>query len=132
MGIAGKYNLSLQQTSDVLLNLSEPIAIQYFAIREYNPSESSKLGKIVKLSSKTGEIICDKSELLQLSTLENLKIFLGDGTNLEQYLFAKVIEVQPESNSFTVRFTGVPQGVKNILDGYLRRDSREGKSFGLG
>ncbi|MGH1395893.1 MAG: CHASE2 domain-containing protein [Trichormus sp.] len=100
-GIGGKYNLSLPQDDDVMVNLVSPIAIEYTVLQGKQATGVLFAGELISLSQKRADLKSAHS----LAPLNNLKLRLVDAPDID--IYAKVIQ-QTDEEHFLIRFTNIP------------------------
>ncbi|KAF3884623.1 MULTISPECIES: CHASE2 domain-containing protein [Nostocales] len=118
-GIAGEYNLYLEQEEEIFLQLLAPISLKYAILDGKDVDSSIRMGKLVKLSEKGGQIYFDSIEnSLKVQPFTNLKInfFLSEESTVSEDTYAKVLDKAAESNSFYIRFTNIPSEVATQLN----------------
>jgi adenylate cyclase len=121
-GIGGQFNVFLRKEEEKLVPLCQEIPLQYTVLKGKHLGETVFQGKLVKLSSYTGELHSESP----LELLSNLKINLLAGTEKARGLgdiYGKVVEKSADNPThFYVRFTGMPPEVVALLY-YLRQSS---------
>ncbi len=115
-GIAGKYNLFLQQEEEIFLPLPEPLALHYTILEGKHVGENVFLGSMVELSAKGAKIQSRQGEqdTIPLS-LTNIKLNLLPLDHLaatSEDIYAKVLEEPANAGNFYIRFTAKPPDVK--------------------
>jgi len=109
-GIAGQYNLALDEKDPALVTLARQIALQYMVLEGKNVGKKVLEGSVVRLSEKTAVIALDEP----LEPLTNLKMNLGDVDEKlsARDFYGKVIDSSREDGqTHVVRFTSVPPEV---------------------
>ncbi|UCE64225.1 MAG: HAMP domain-containing protein, partial [Nitrospirota bacterium] len=114
-GIADRYNVFLEDTSQNLFDLSREIPVHYTALDGKYMDEGKISGSILRLSRKSGNFRLQP----KLNLLTNLKFNLEDVTEelARQDFYGKVVsKSEREPDIYTVTFTSMPPGV----DGYVQ------------
>ncbi len=114
-GIAGSYNLVLEDTAPAIVSLVRQIPLKYSMLEGKDVGEGGLKGFIVGLTKNSAEIIFDRS----VEILTNLKMNLGE---VDEKLSAKnfygkaVRQSERSGQAYVVRFTSVSPEV----DAYLQ------------
>ena len=107
-GIAGRYNLTLEEEDPDRMVLLKKILFQYMVIEGKHVGKVGLGGSIVRLSKKGAEITTDES----VELMSNLKMRLKevDEVLATKDFYGKVIERSGEKHQYlyVVRFTSVP------------------------
>jgi len=118
-GIAGPYNLSLEDKTPKPVSLAHQIPLSYTVLEGKAVGKIGLEGYVIRLSRKCAEIVLDAP----LEMLTNLKMNLADVyENLaNKDFYGKVIE-QPANNEqiHLVRFTSVPSEVDAYFQSHLQ------------
>jgi adenylate cyclase len=118
-GIAGPYNLSLEDKTPTPVSLAHQIPLNYTVLEGKAVGKIGLEGYVIRLSRKCAEIVLDAP----LEMLTNLKMNLADVyENLaNKDFYGKVIE-QPTNNKqiHLVRFTSVPSEVDAYFQSHLQ------------
>lgn len=111
-GIGGAYDLYLPERKEIeLLELRQPLPIQFMILKEKLANEDLFQGRLVGLAAEAAEIETGT----ELERLTNLKISLFDdeGYEITTELYAKVTKNFSETPTrFRVSFTSVPPEAK--------------------
>jgi len=114
-GIAGPYNLALEERDPAPAALSLQIPLRYTLLEGKDVGRKDVEGFIIKLSKNSAEIICSGP----VEILANLKMNLGDVDEKlsTRDFYGKAIRLsEANTQTYVVRFTSVPPEV----DGYLQ------------
>ncbi|MEJ2284551.1 MAG: adenylate/guanylate cyclase domain-containing protein [Desulfobacterales bacterium] len=118
-GIAGPYNLSLEDKTPTPVSLAHQIPLNYTVLEGKAVGEIELEGYVTRLSRKCAEIVLDAP----VEMLTNLKMNLADVyQNLaNKDFYGKVIE-QPTNNKqiHLVRFTSVPSEIDAYFQSHLQ------------
>jgi adenylate cyclase len=118
-GIAGDYNLALEDKDPDLVPLARRIPVRYTVLEGKDVGSKEWDGLLVRLSKNCAEIALDGS----ISVLTNLKMNLA---NVNEKLsgrdfYGKVIEGSgEEENTRLIRFTSVPPEVDAYFQAHLQ------------
>jgi hypothetical protein len=120
-GIGGDYNLYLTQEEEIFVTLPNCLPIQYTILEGKHIGDQVIQGEFIKLSPKSAEIRTLKgNESLKPAPLSNVKLnlveFSDNGIKVSEDIYAKVLENPGEADSFYIRFTAKPPGVREKLD----------------
>lgn len=122
-GIAGDYNLYLQQQEEIFVNLSQPIMFEYAVLDGKDISDTLQIAKLIQLSQNAAEVYIDADADKVTSIpqpLTNIKMNLLVSINDAEKsgdIYAKVLEKPATSkNSFYIRFTNKPPEVNAYLE----------------
>jgi len=122
-GIAGQYNLALEEKDPGLVTLTRQIPLRYTALEGKDVGKKGLQGSVVRLSKKCAEIILDRP----LEMLTNLKMNLGDvDENLSaRDFYGKVVERTGENGEgHVIRFTSVPSEVDAYFQSHRQHAAR--------
>lgn len=122
-GIAGTYNVYLQQKALPLLTLHHPIPIGYAVLEGKHVGKRHTTGTIQKLSRQGAEITVAGP----VHTLNNLEITLQDvdPALASKALYAKVVRCGPDATDpCEVRFTSIPPETAAYLQAHLQYATR--------
>src|SRR5262245_17095335 len=97
VGIGGPHKLSLVQTRETLVALTEEIPVNYFIAEGSQPDGEMLKGSLTKLSPKRAEVRLE-SPVAIFSNLEML-LTSGEGKRLDGSLHCKVASAVADSNS---------------------------------
>jgi adenylate cyclase len=109
-GIAGQYNLALEEKALDLATLARRVPLRYTLLDGKDVGEKSLEGFVVKLSKKSAELALDGP----VDLFTNLKMNLGSVSEelAVKNFYGKVIERSAkDGHSYVVRFTLVPPEV---------------------
>lgn len=109
-GLAGRYNLTLQDEDSDLLTLARQIPLCYTVLDGKHVGQEGLSGSIIRLSKKSAEIKLEQAA----DNLTNLKMNLRDvETDLTtRDFYGKIIQSSAKSQAtHTLRFTAVPPEV---------------------
>ncbi len=109
-GIAGQYNLALEEKDPGTVTLARQIPLGYKALEGKDVGKTGLKGSVVRLSKKCAEIVLDGP----VELLTNLKMNLGDVDEKlsARDFYGKVIERSgKKEQTHVVRFTSVPSEV---------------------
>ncbi|NMF61132.1 CHASE2 domain-containing protein [Pseudanabaena yagii] len=112
--IGGINDLVLPEDKETLVQLVQPISIEWKILEGKHVKTKKYTGTLHKLSANNAEIKSD----FTVEALTNLQItFIDSERELRiDNIYAKVVEVSPENkNSFWIRFTAVPSDVAEWL-----------------
>ena len=118
-GIAGCFNLSLEEDKSVPVTLSHKIPMQYKVLRGKDAGKKVTEGSIVSLSRKCAEIELDEA----LASLTNLKMNLAEVEDalMKKDFYGKVLVHTDERNQIhKIRFTAVPPEVRAYFQAIRR------------
>ncbi|MCT7983861.1 DUF3365 domain-containing protein [Laspinema sp. A4] len=120
-GIGGDYNLYLTQEEEIFVTLPDCIPIQYTILEGKHIGDQVIQGEFIKLSPKSAEVrTTEGKENLKPAPLSNIKLNLvelsEEGIKVSEDVYAKVLENPGEADSFYIRFTAKPPGVREKLD----------------
>lgn len=117
-GIKGKFNLSLPETEEEIINLKEIIPIRYCLLNEKDVSQIYFLGNIEKIIikdiEKGAEITLAMPDSFLPNPLDNLKLNLVNNPYSED-IYGKVIKNDLTSKMFTIYFTHLPPSAEKLL-----------------
>jgi len=109
-GLAGRYNLTLQNEDPDLLTLVRQIPLRYTVLDGKHVGQEGLAGSIIRLSKKSAEIKLEQA----VDNLTNLKMNLSDveADLIAKDFYGKIIQSSSKSqNTHTLRFTAVPPEV---------------------
>ena len=116
-GIAGRYNLALEEKDLALVTLTQKVPLWYTILEGKHVGKKGLEGLLVRLSKKCAEIAFEEP----VELLTNLKMNLG-GVYEElavKDFYAKVIERSgKDGHSYLVRFTSVPPEVASYFQAH--------------
>ena len=118
-GIAGRFNLSLEEDKSVPVTLSHKIPMQYKVLHGKDAGKKVTEGSIVSLSRKCAEIELDE----ELASLTNLKMNLAEVEDalMKKDFYGKVLVHTDERNQIhKIRFTAVPPEVRAYFQAIRR------------
>jgi len=124
-GIAGQYNLALEEKDPQLAILALKMPILYTVLEGKSAEKKRLKGSLIKLSEKSAVMVLDEP----LEPMTNLKINLGDVEDrLAAYdFYGKIIE-RSEDKGLTheLRFTSIPPEVDAYFKAHLRYAQKPG------
>lgn len=116
-GIAGNYQLFLPQEKELFYPISDTLPLQYTILEGKHVGENLFTGHLVALSQKGGLIQSESGEESLPIVLTNIKINLkSENPELQEDIYAKVLEEPADPNQFYIRFTSKPPAVEAKLD----------------
>lgn len=116
-GVGGDFNIFLPQKKELeLLDLTEPLTIQFTVLAGKHASEDFYSGSVTRLIEQAAEISAD----IELEKMVNIKITLFDDqeNKITSDLYAKVTDV-PSASSFRVNFTSIPPEAEAFMQKML-------------
>jgi adenylate cyclase len=114
VGVGGPHKLSLVQTRETLVTLSEEIPVRYFLAEGSQLTEQMFTGSLMKLSSKRAEVRLESA----VPIFSNLEMLLtgSEGERVDGSLQCKVASAVTDSNKrFLVHFTSMSPGVEAFI-----------------
>jgi adenylate cyclase len=114
VGIGGPHKLSLVQTKETLVALSEEIPFSYFVAEGSQFKEEMLKGSLTRLSSKRAEVRLDSP----VSMFTNLELLVtgADGKRIDGSLHCKVASAVADANKrFLVHFASMSPGVEAFI-----------------
>ena len=127
-GIAGSYNLALEEKTPIPVTLSRRIPLKYTVLEGKAVGKIGLEGSMIRLSRKCAEIVLDAPVMM----LANMKLNLGnvDENLAHKDFYGKVIEqLNNNEQSHLVRFTSVPPEVDAYFQSHLQHAAK-GQSAG--
>ena len=118
-GIKGKYNLFLSKEEQVFFPLQEEIPLSYTIVKGKYVNSQKVSGYLVKLSAKNALVRCDNSVESNLpEPMSNIQLNLSmpNQSTVSEDVYAKVLKIDTEINSFYLRFTAKPPKVEAELE----------------
>jgi len=127
-GIAGDYNLYLNQKEEEFFCLSEAISFEYAILDGKDISNNLQRAKLVQLSENCALVEIISDEVISMpKALTNIKLnfkfnlnfnLLTSINNAEKSgdVYAKVLDKSGDTNTFYIRFTNKPPQVEAYLD----------------
>jgi len=118
VGIGGPHKLSLIQTRETLVALTEEIPVSYFLMEGSQLNEEIFKGSLTKLSSKRAEVRLESP----VPIFSNLEMLLTgtEGKRVDGSLQCKVASAVADSNKrFLVHFTSMSPAVETFIRGLL-------------
>jgi PAS domain S-box-containing protein len=118
VGIGGPHKLSLIQTRETLVVLTEEIPVSYFLVEGSQLNEEIFKGSLTKLSSKRAEVRLESP----VPIFSNLEMLLTDteGKRVDGSLQCKVASAVADSNKrFLVHFTSMSPAVETFIRGLV-------------
>lgn len=114
-GIGGRHGLWLPIADMQLELVRPPLVIRYQSVKGKTVEEKSRLARIVRASL----LGADLQDTRGLEHLENLRIRIlkEDGTELEDDIYAKVVDIRQDGVS--VRFTSLAPEAMAFLEGHV-------------
>jgi len=126
-GLAGQYNLALEEKDPDLATLTLKMPILYTVLEGKSAEKKRLKGSLIRLSEKSAAMVLDEP----LEPMTNLKINLDDVEDrLAAYAFyGKIIE-RSEDKGLTheLRFTSIPPEVDAYFKAHLRYAEKAGTS----
>lgn len=116
-GIAGRYNLALEDKDLTLVTLRQKLPLRYTILEGKHVGKKGLEGILVRLSKKCAEIAFKEP----VGLLTNLKMNLGDVYEelAVKDFYAKVIERSgKDGHSYLVRFTSVPPEIVSYFQAH--------------
>jgi len=120
--ISGKYRLFLPVKSELFVDLSEAVPIQFAVIEGKEVSEQLMSGSLVKVSTNSAEV---KSNYL-VDVMSNLQINLLTKTfqgKKMDYFYAKVTGQKDDRSGFYIHFTSLSPEVQEMLETWVKTGS---------
>ncbi|MDM8568439.1 adenylate/guanylate cyclase domain-containing protein [Thiotrichales bacterium HSG1] len=117
-GIKGKYDLFLSKEEQIFFALREPIPLSYTIVKGKNVSHQQFFANLIKLSAKNALLCCGNSTKLCLpEPMSNIKLNISIPNRLTatEDVYAKVLEINTETNGFYLRFTAIPPRIEAEL-----------------
>ncbi|ACK69850.1 adenylate/guanylate cyclase with Chase sensor [Gloeothece citriformis PCC 7424] len=118
-GISGDYSIALPQEEILYFPLDEKLSIQYQILSGKHVENLFNQGSLVELSAN-GALIQVKNESNQVpEVFTNIKLNLllpEDSSDLQEDIYAKVLDKPTNKGSFYVQFTAKPPAVAAKLD----------------
>jgi PAS domain S-box-containing protein len=118
VGIGGPHKLSLIQTRETLVALTEEIPVSYFLAEGSQLNEEIFKGSLTKLSSKRAEVRLESP----VPIFSNLEMLLTgtEGKRVDGSLQCKVASAVADSNKrFLVHFTSMSPAVETFIRGLV-------------
>ncbi len=122
-GLAGRYNLTLQDEDSDLLTLVLQIPLRYTLLDGKHVGQEGLAGSIIRLSKKCAEIKLEQP----VDNLTNLKMNLSDveADLIAKVFYGKIIQSSTKSqNTHTLRFTAVPPEVGTYFQSHRQHAPR--------
>jgi len=122
-GIAGRFNVALEDTARALMELAQPVPVQCAVLEGKDATAAPCMGQVVRLSKATAEILSDRP----LELMANLKLNLrdADGALAARDFYGKVTRVPSADGApHRVRFTAVPPEVDAYFEALRRYAAR--------
>ncbi|MGD2125133.1 MAG: adenylate/guanylate cyclase domain-containing protein [Desulfobacteraceae bacterium] len=116
-GIAGRYNIALEKEDPPMVTLVQQIPFQYTVLKGKHVGNEALKGHMVRLSSKTGEIVAGNTVDLQ----SNLRMNLVNATNelAAKTFYGKVIGCPNRGGrTYLVRFTALPPVISAYFEAF--------------
>ncbi|MEE8541034.1 MAG: adenylate/guanylate cyclase domain-containing protein [Desulfobacterales bacterium] len=113
-GLAGRYNLTLQDEDPDLLTLKRQIPLRYTVLDGKHVGQEGLEGSIIRLSKKSAEIELEQA----VDDLTNLKMNLSDveADLIDRDFYGKIIQSSAKSQTtHTLRFTAVPPEISTYF-----------------
>ena len=119
-GIAGEYNLYLNQEEEIFITLPEPIIFEYSVLEGKDISEKLQTATLVEISENSALVEINTDGVIEKpKALTNMKMNLLTSINHVEKsgdIYAKVIDKPADKNNFYIRFTNRPPEVITYLD----------------
>ena len=109
-GIAGRFNLALEEKVPTLVTLARQISLRYTVLEDKDAGKKGLDGSVLRLSKNCAEITLSAS----VEAMVNLKMNLGDVDEKlsARDFYGKVVESSEEKGqTYVVHFTSVPPEV---------------------
>ncbi len=126
-GIAGRFNLALEEEESEMVQLSHRIFFRYTVIEGKHVGKKAEKGHITRLSRKRAEIVLEES----VKPLNNLKInLLGVDEELgARDFYGKIVDQTGRKNhGHTVRFTALPAEIRSYFQAHRQHAAENGSS----
>jgi len=123
-GIAGQYNVFLEDMTQALCDLTREIPVHYTALDGKYMDEGKLSGSILRLSRKSGNFRLQP----KLNLLTNLKFNLENVTEelARQDFYGKVVAgSEKDPDIYTVTFTSMPPGIDGYVQAAISHGARE-------
>jgi adenylate cyclase len=118
-GIGGQYNLFLPNDDEGMVNLNQPVPIEYTVLQGKHAVGTVFEGELMSLSEKYAQLRSQNS----LELLNNLKLkLLNSELPTDEFIYAKVIKKSDiDEHIVTIRFTSVLSKAIAFLEAEGRR-----------
>lgn len=113
-GIAGKYNIAIEDDEHLLLDLSQGIPLCYSVISGKRVDLDQKSCRLVRLGKGSAEVIMDQP----IESMTNLRLHLAEVDTFltGKKFYAKVIkQTDDHQKRYLIRFTSLPTEVDAFL-----------------
>jgi adenylate cyclase len=123
-GIADRYNVFLEDTTQALCDLIREIPVRYTALDGKYMDEGKLSGSILRLSRKSGNFRLQP----KLNLLTNLKFNLENVTEelARQDFYGKVVAgSKKDPELYTVTFTSMPPAIDGYVQAAISHGTRE-------
>ena len=113
LGIGSPHNLRLPEIIEELLELSEPIEVEFGVLEGKHISDDLASGSLVRVSAIGADLRCD----LDLEPLINIKLRIRerDGGFVDEDIYGKTVDRPAADGCVAVRFTSTPPGAMKKL-----------------
>ncbi len=116
-GISGDYQLFMPKEEELFYLVPDDIPLFYTILEGKHVGENLFSGHLVELSAKGGLILSEFGDKSLPIVLTNIKINLkSEDSELQEDIYAKVLEKPASQNKFYIRFTSKPPAIEAKLD----------------
>ena len=121
VGVGTPYNLHLDQVDDEIKSLQEPLPLSYVIVSGKNVGETFFSGLILELSTRRALVLAhssDNTEAIVPTPLSNLKLNLVSPdlpADLQEDMYAKVLDIPTNPGAFYISFTAKPPALVKYL-----------------
>lgn len=124
LGIEEPHKLSLPQTAEALVPLTQAISFKYAIVEGAHLSEGMFRGRLMKLSARAAEAHLEGP----VPTLSNLEMhFIGtEGQEIPGTLYGKVVQTMGSNTDCYIRFTSISPEIETFLGGLLAAGAEAG------
>ncbi|MCC5636888.1 adenylate/guanylate cyclase domain-containing protein [Nostoc sp. CHAB 5844] len=120
-GVGGQYNLFLFDDDQRMVDLNQPVPIEYTILQGKQAVGTVFPGELISFSEKVAQL----RSLNSLQLLNNLKLKLLDSelTTQEEFIYAKVMKKSDvDEHIVMIRFTSVPPKAIAVLDKLMKSE----------
>jgi hypothetical protein len=118
-GIGEPFNLYLQREKEVFVPLRTPISVQYAILSGKDVGDCLYPGRITELSRREALMVLARDRVaLDLKPLTNIRLNLtdtSDSKELQEDLYAKVLDIPATAGSVYIYFTAKPPVIAKYL-----------------
>ncbi|MBL8115438.1 MAG: response regulator, partial [Acidobacteria bacterium] len=118
--ISGKYNFTLPDAGEPLVELSHPIPVRFTMIIEKHVGEEVQQARILRMSEKEAELECD-AEVPEMTNLK-IRVVGASGEEIPADLYGKVMGTLDGVKGFLLRFTAMPPEVDRFFKSVLKAE----------